>query len=211
MKNSLVLYFQQYEAIKGLSLEDKGLLLDVVFGYAMSGEIPSDLPPLVSMAFSFIRTAMDIDSEKYEKKCERNKENIRKRWNDFNTKEYDRIESNNSNTKHTDTDTDTDINIVESFDSTSELSFDFIWSLYEKKGNKKTSINRWNKLSSKNKKLALNHIPLYVRSTPDKRFRKNFEVYINQEVWNDELPINKQQNEAKTEEPRYKFVTAPAE
>lgn len=109
MKNSIVLYFQQYEAIKGLPYECKGILLDAVFAYAMTGNVPDDLPPLVSMAFSFIRTAMDIDSEKYEKRCEKNKENIRKRWKDSNEKgsnEYERIPEIQTDTNHTDTDTD---------------------------------------------------------------------------------------------------------
>lgn len=82
--------------------------------------------------------------------------------------------------------------IVESDDSTSKLSFENAWNLYEKKGNKKTSCQRWNKLSDKNRELALTNIPLYVKSTPDKQFRKDFQAYINQEVWNDEIVVNEQ-------------------
>jgi hypothetical protein len=31
------------------------------------------------------------------------------------------------------------------------------------------------------------HVPIYVRSTPDKTFRKNPETYLNGECWNDEV------------------------
>jgi hypothetical protein len=68
-----------------------------------------------------------------------------------------------------------------------ELSFDNVWEMYERKGNKKTSRSRWNGLPKKAKQLAVVHIPRYVKSTPERKFRKNFETYINKEAWNDEI------------------------
>jgi hypothetical protein len=50
--------------------------------------------------------------------------------------------------------------------------FDQAWELYERKD-----------------------IPAYVLSTPDKQYRKNFETYLNQECWNDEVITNGQQNQ----------------
>ena len=68
-----------------------------------------------------------------------------------------------------------------------KISFEEVWELYERKGNKKTSEKKWANLKNHCREAALSHIPLYVQSTPDKQFRKNFEVYINQECWNDEI------------------------
>jgi hypothetical protein len=68
-----------------------------------------------------------------------------------------------------------------------ELSFEHVWELYERKGNKKTSKQRWANLKNHCREAALKHIPLYVKSTPDLQFRKNFEVYINKEAWNDKI------------------------
>ena len=65
--------------------------------------------------------------------------------------------------------------------------FEKVWQLYGKKGNKKTSLRRWEILSAKNKNLAFVHIPQYVTATPDIQYRKNFETYLNQEAWNDEI------------------------
>ena len=68
---------------------------------------------------------------------------------------------------------------------------DFInnfWAPYGKKGNVKTTIKRWKALSKTKQKLAIEHVPKYVKATPDKQYRKNAEVYLNQECWNDELP-----------------------
>ncbi len=200
-KGGLILYEQQYEAIRDLSLMDKGLLLDVVFQYHMNGIIPQNLPPMVKMAFSFIRTSIDIDKDKYLKKCAQNRENAAKRWDTENADAFDGMQSdatdanNNTNNYKLITDTNknktlTNISNDESKDSqdTNSLDFDNVWELYQKKGNKKTSFSKWNKLSVSKKKLALSHIPEYVQATPDKKFRKNFETYINQEAWNDELP-----------------------
>jgi hypothetical protein len=67
--------------------------------------------------------------------------------------------------------------------------FERVWSIYEKKGNKKTSQAKFNKLSAANKTLLCSYILKYVKATPNKAFRKNLETFINQEAWNDTLPI----------------------
>jgi uncharacterized protein YdaU (DUF1376 family) len=68
-----------------------------------------------------------------------------------------------------------------------ELSFENVWSMYGRKGNRKTSLRRWDGLPKKAKQLAARHIPRYVAATPEVQFRKNFETYINQEAWNDQI------------------------
>jgi hypothetical protein len=76
---------------------------------------------------------------------------------------------------------------VEVFD---ELSFENVWERYGRKGNKKTSKKRWDVLPKKAKQIAVVHIPRYVKATPTLQYRKNFETYINQEAWNDEIIEN---------------------
>lgn len=65
--------------------------------------------------------------------------------------------------------------------------FESIWIMYERKGNKKTSLSKYLKLKDEQKLKLSIHLPKYVESTPDKKFRKNFETYINQECWEDEI------------------------
>lgn len=74
--------------------------------------------------------------------------------------------------------------------SSIDREFDHVWALYERKGNKKTSKARYSKLSESKRKAILKHIPDYVLSTPDKKFRKDFEKYLNLEAWNDEVIPN---------------------
>jgi hypothetical protein len=77
-----------------------------------------------------------------------------------------------------------------------ELSFENIWAVYGKKGNKKSSQRRWDGLPKKAKLLAVAHIPRYVAATPEIQYRKNFETYINQEAWNDQI-ITKNETESR--------------
>lgn len=70
----------------------------------------------------------------------------------------------------------------------SELGFDNAWNLYQKKvGPKEKLRKKWNKLPVKERAAAILYIPAYVRSTPDKKYRKNFETFLNQKSWNDEI------------------------
>jgi hypothetical protein len=107
MKESFLIYKSTYYAIKGLSLEEKGLLLDAIFQYNIEG-ILIDLPPVLKMAFSFMQDQFDRDNKKYEIICKRNRSNIKKRWDTKNTSGKSGIPKIPVATKNTDTDTDTD-------------------------------------------------------------------------------------------------------
>ena len=70
------------------------------------------------------------------------------------------------------------------------LAFDHVWDLYDKKRGNKTKLRKqWNALPLGDRQAALEHIPRYVAATPDKQFRKDFQTYLNQEAWNDEIII----------------------
>lgn len=72
-----------------------------------------------------------------------------------------------------------------------KIDFDIVWDLYGKKiGERKKLIDKWNKLTLNEQNLALSHIPKYVLSTPDKKYRKNFETYLNNKSYNDEIIQN---------------------
>ena len=75
-----------------------------------------------------------------------------------------------------------------------ESEFDQVWALYEKKGNRKTSLARWAKLKDSDKQDIYNHLPAYLLSTPNKKFRKDFQSYLNLECWNDEVIPNDEEN-----------------
>lgn len=69
-----------------------------------------------------------------------------------------------------------------------EYTFERAWNLYEKKvGNKEKLEKKWNSMSKKDRKAAIEYIPLYVISKPDKQYRKNFQTFLNQRGWEDEI------------------------
>lgn len=71
MKDSFILYTAQYEALKELTTEQKGQLLDCLFQYASTGTMPAMTDEAVRVAASFLRIQIDIDSNKYATVCEK--------------------------------------------------------------------------------------------------------------------------------------------
>ena len=70
----------------------------------------------------------------------------------------------------------------------SDFDFDLFWNLYDKKvGDKNKLQKKWNKLTELEKETALNYIPKYKESQPDKQFRKNPETFLNNKSWFDEI------------------------
>jgi hypothetical protein len=71
-----------------------------------------------------------------------------------------------------------------------EYSFLDFWNAYGKKrGSKHKCQMKWARLRESDRKLIMQHVPLYVAATPDVEFRKNPESYLNGRVWeSEELP-----------------------
>ncbi|MBR3150042.1 MAG: hypothetical protein IKF64_07725 [Eubacterium sp.] len=93
------------EQLEMLTNEQKGIILSAIYDYQCDGlEFVSD-DPVLAMLWANVRRTFEINSRKYEEMCERNRENIKKRWAKKDTTVYDR---NLSYTKNTDTDKDTD-------------------------------------------------------------------------------------------------------
>lgn len=119
-KESFILYHSFYPPIKEMSLEDKGRLFEAIFSYHREGIVP-ELPEGVNIAFQFMKCQFERNALKYEKICQRNKENIGKRWeknidktdlpND--TKNTTGISGIPNDTKNTDNDNDNDNDIKE--------------------------------------------------------------------------------------------------
>lgn len=72
-----------------------------------------------------------------------------------------------------------------------EYTFEIAWNLYQKKVGSRANLNKkWNSMSKKDRKAATEYIPLYVLATPDKQYRKNFQTFLNQRSWEDEIITN---------------------
>lgn len=69
------------EAFKELTDMQLGELMRAVFAYASDGTVLSeDADQAVRVAFAFLKANVDAERDAYKRRCERNKENARKRW-----------------------------------------------------------------------------------------------------------------------------------
>ena len=68
-----------------------------------------------------------------------------------------------------------------------ENLFNDFWNLYDKKVERKSCYNKFMKLDLEVIEKIINVVPFYVESTPNSKYRKNPETWINGECWNDEI------------------------
>ena len=97
-KAYISLYYSYREQLEILPDDERGHLIIALLDYAENGTIPR-LEGASNMAFAFIKAQIDRDTEKYNERCQKNRDNIRKRWNPENTNEYDGIQSYTKHTK----------------------------------------------------------------------------------------------------------------
>ena len=107
MKDSFILYLEQKEIFETLSDNEAGKLIKAIFEYESTGQSPK-LSKTLNLVFIPIKNALDRNKEKYQKVVERNKKNIRKRWNKENTKNTSGKNGIQKNTKNTDNEHDND-------------------------------------------------------------------------------------------------------
>jgi hypothetical protein len=81
-----------------------------------------------------------------------------------------------------------------------ENLFETFWNLYDKKVERKSCFNKFINLDLKVIEKIINVVPFYVKSTPDLKYRKNPETWINGECWNDEI------KDSTTEQPKERFT-----
>ena len=120
--NGIILYPDMLEdAMSILSSDEFTELMKIIINYKKTGNVPKNMSKMMTLAFLPFKQTMDINQEKYDKKCQKNRENINKRWNneedtneyeriqsnEKDTNEYERIQSNNSYTNDTNTNTNT--------------------------------------------------------------------------------------------------------
>lgn len=86
-------------------------------------------------------------------------------------------------------------------------SFIIFWDLYDKKTDRVKCENLWDKIKPELHNSIFEHVKRYVKSTPDKQYRKNPDTYLRNKCWNDEI-VNKEQSQPKQHKPsdNYKNV-----
>lgn len=66
-------------------------------------------------------------------------------------------------------------------------SFEKFWLMYDKKRKRPACEKKWATLTDEQRQSVLIHVPKYVASTPEKRYRKDPLTYLNNSCWLDEI------------------------
>ena len=210
---SIILYLDSAAAIDYLTDEQAGILIKAVFRYGRNGQMLESSDTALTALFTMLCTQIDRDHRKYEERCERNVANAKKRYEKLHPDELQpptacdgmqphpnacHNDNNSDIDNKTDNDDDNADALIISDASVSDYSFETVWKMYGKPvGNVEVLKAKWNSLSAKNKDIILDYIPRYVASTPEIRYRKNFENFLSERYW-ETHPLNTIQNESNT-------------
>lgn len=110
-KGSFLVYHEWEDYFTTLSDQQLGALFRAVFAYERRGEPYSGQDPAVGMAMQFIRGSLDRNRSRYEERCQRNRRNVKKRWEKADTTDTTcttGISGIPDDTKNTDNDHDND-------------------------------------------------------------------------------------------------------
>lgn len=70
-----------------------------------------------------------------------------------------------------------------------ELFAEF-WAMYGKKVDRRKALQKWNRLSMKDRRFILDYLPRYIEATPDIQYRRNPVTFLNNRSWENDLPTH---------------------
>ena len=195
-KKSFLLYLDTLEILHKLTDEQAGKLLKAFLAYHSGQDF--NLDPMLDLVFFSFQAQFERDGVKYNTIVERNRNNGSKGGrpkNPAKAKEPNGLSGNPSEPKKADgvkdsgSDKDND---SESVNKVTNDRFAEFWDLYGKKVDSSKCKAKFSKLTSTELVLLFTNLPHYIKSTPDKQYRKNPITWLNGKCWNDEIMQNSQ-------------------
>lgn len=141
MKESFVLYVKYLDNIEMLSMEQRGILITALMSYVAGKDIP-DMDGMTAMAYSFIKSQIDRDFEKYEETCRKRSEagklGGRPKAKDSEEKHEKAKKSNGFSEKQNNPDNDNEYDSDNENDIKNKYScaFEALWAAYPRKKEK---------------------------------------------------------------------------
>ena len=193
-KKSFILYCDLIQEVDHLTDEEKGKLFQHLLEYV------NDMNPVMDDrvilgSWKHIQRQLKRDLEKYEgikeKRSEAGKKSAELRQQKAaNPTSVESVEHPSTNPTVNDTVTvtvnDTDNDILLEKETKEIVQFDVFWNLYDKKEGRASVEYKWQRITPKDQKLIIEHLPKYVGATPDKKYRKLAMTYLSQKTWLDE-------------------------
>lgn len=128
---------------------------------------------------NYYNTRMKEEAERRRMFCESRSNNLSGRKKN---KSYKNSNDNHMG-NHMETETETENRIKDKIN----IAFEKFWNLYDKKIDRPKSESKWNKLTDNERADIMEYIPLYIKSQPDKQYRKNPVTFLNNKSWNNEI------------------------
>lgn len=198
-----MLFTDQKEAICCLDDAEAGTLFKALYRYAADGQQPEFKVRALMSLFCMIRAQIDRSQSTYEKRCKANRANALKRQvvklSQDKTTVTQRLQSQatvsdgvllsdkNKDKSKKSINEEASASVINTKASNEEYSFDTIWQMYGKPvGNVVTLREKWNRLPDADKANIIQYVPQYVASRSDVQFRKNFDNFLTQRIWETE-------------------------
>jgi len=200
-RKSFLLHFDSLGILDQLSNEQCGKLFKACRDFNLGEEL--ELDDMLSLVFFPFKNQFLRDREKYQNIVDRNKTNGSKGGRPSNPakpnkpnglsvnpnkpKKADSVsvsESVSGNDSDSDNDNKSEDIIIDRFAE--------FWDLYGKKTDSSKCKAKFSKLSKSDTDLLFEKLPDYIKSTPDKQYRKNPITWLNGKCWNDEIINNNQ-------------------
>jgi hypothetical protein len=190
IRKSFILHHDSLNVLDDLTDDQAGLLFKAIKAYHLGDELTLDV--LTNIAMSPFRNQFDRDALKYEKLCEKNRLIAETRYNTKSTTGKAGNHSLPQVTKSTDNDSKSDSKSKSDNDSDSKKEvtndrFAEFWDLYGKKTDSSKCKTKFARLTKTEIELLFEKLPAYIKSTPDKQYRKNPITWLNGKCWNDEI------------------------
>ena len=139
----------------------------------------------------YVNDRAEKEIAKYQEKSDKARKSANARWKKIGAKVSNDEGSNDSNTNAMRTHSEGTANqkpLTKNHKPSTSLPFDDFWNAYNyKKGGLTKPSAKWLSLTAQQQKLIMSHIPKYVKSTPNKSYRKHPMTYLNNEGWLDEI------------------------
>ena len=195
-KKSFLLYLDTLEILHKLTDEQAGKLLKAFLAYHSGQDF--NLDPMLDLVFFSFQAQFERDGVKYNSIVERNRNNGSKGGrpkNPVKAKEPSGLSGNPSEPKKADSVSGNDSDKDSDSDSVNKVTndrFAEFWDLYGKKTDSSKCKTKFARLTKTEIELLFEKLPAYIKSTPDKQYRKNPITWLNGKCWNDEIMQNSQ-------------------
>jgi len=184
-RKSFVLHKDSLDILPDLTDDQAGKLFKAIYAYQIDDELKLD--QIIKMVFLPFKNQFIRDDEKYTETCERraiagSKGGKQKVANASNSKQKVANVADSVSKSVSKNDSDS-----ESVNKVTNTRFAEFWDLYGKKVDRPKCEKKFSKLTSTEIVLLFTNLPLYIKSKPEKQYRKDPIRWLNGSCWNDEV------------------------